>query len=274
MFATRASVLGPNNANCRAWCAAVYANGGSVSLVHQEDMALFFGLEEAAGIYALCDDMWWLGGENPIQVRTSLKQRRLGTFVNSPVVSPRRHTQFDGATSYFNTGFIPSTHAAQATYQNLRVGVYDRVNNTSTGYIFAATSNGNRGNYVRGRLASPNTIGSYGGNATQMQATLNPASDNRGLQAVSRNGPNTTDVLGYHRGNALTVTLVPTAVQTVNTLAGQPMYFGCLNNIGTPASFRSCSVMFGWFGAQLSASQEAKQSANLQQVGGRMGAAV
>lgn len=251
-----------------AYADSVTANGGTFSAARLGIVSDFILAERAAGIWELTDDYWGFWAENPAQALTSLKQRRLATAVNSPVFTADRQYAFDGATSYINTGFIPSAHSASFSGTNQRIDVYERTN-VSAGRLGAGTRNNNASSIT----INPRNGGTMNGNVNNSSSVITfalPTADSRGLKAISRAGGGTT-ALGYDRGARLTDATGLTVGSGVSTV---PLFVGCFNDNGTPAQFRAAAIGFCSIGGPLSDGQELARYNNVQAWATSVGAQV
>ncbi len=244
--------------DAEAFAGAVRANGGSISSARLTVINQFIAAEKAAGTWALTDDYWGLWAENSVQALTSLKQRRLATVSGAPVFTADRDYAGDGADDFIDTGFILSTHGVNLTGTNQRIAAYERTNvNSSNTAAGAAANTSARATIIprNGTVLS----GGLNNSSGTISHTLSPE-DSRGLKAISRAGGGLT-VKGYDRGVALTDSTVA-AVGTA--LPARSLYLLALNNAGTAANFRACSLGFVCLGAPLSGIQEVAQYNNVQ----------
>ncbi len=241
------------DADVLAWEAAVVAAGGSVSLSRRVVVDQFVFSEKASGAWALTDDYWGLWAENAQQALVSLKQKRTAAPVNTPAFTTDRHYTFDGATSYLNTGFVPSTHGVAYTGNVQRIAAYERVN-----FSAAAAAAGCRVGTSSAIMIIPRQSSSITGalnhTAGAVNFVMSPA-DSRGLKAISRAGG--TTALGYDRGVRLTdVTGLTIGGSTAPSV---PLFIGAYNSSNTPISFRAASIGFVAIGGPLSDAQELAQ---------------
>ena len=253
LSSTRMIVLGGADPDAKAWRNSVVANGGTVSGPRLAIVSRFIRAEKASGAWALTDDYWGLWGESAPQALTSLKQRRLAVATNTPTFAADRDYTFDGATNYLDTGFIAASHAVAMTATSARIAVYERTNVNANTYAAGAISASNRNLRIRPRV-SGNALGEA--NATSGTFTL-PASDSRGLTAVSRNGADATTCLAYKNGAAMTRTVDPSAFGASLPLVG--IFIGGSNSGGVLTTPRACAVGLVATGAALSAAQELAQ---------------
>jgi hypothetical protein len=237
-----------------SWRDAVVTNGGSVSLARLIVVDQFVFSEKAAGTWALTDDYWGFWAENAAQALTSLKQRRLATAVNTPTFTTDRDYTFDGATSYIDTGFVPSTAGVAYTSTLQRVAVYERTNVTSTGAAAGVSQATNNRVVIVPRSSGANMTAQMNTTVTAPTFTL-PASNSQGLSAVSRANSATT-ILGYKNGARLTDSTGQTATSNIQSVA---LFIGGNNNSGSLNLGRAAALGFIGIGAPLSDAQELAQ---------------
>lgn len=247
------------------WAAAVVANGGTVSEARANIVERFFAAERASGAYALTDDYWGLWAENAAQALTSLRQRRLATAVNSPTFTTDRGYVFNGSSSYLDTGFIPSAHAAAMTGSNMRGAVYERTN-VNANASMGVTQGTDQNLAVFARSTGPVAIGTL--NSASASVTLSSA-DSRGFTVASRTLAPVFEI--FKNGVSLGTATPASSATTLPTIS---LFIGARNNAGTPNSFKAASVGFACAGASLSAVQEAAQYANVQAWATAVGAQV
>ena len=240
------------------WRSAVITNGGTVSADRFTVVENFIRVEKAVGTWALTSDYWLLAAEGRTQARTSLKQRRLATAVNSPNFTAGVGYIFDGLTQYLDTGYIPSTMTTSASPGNMRMGVYEVApGSTANAHSFGASQSTGQNINIRPKAGVTNmAIGlcSTGANFA--------VPDSIGFSVGSRSGGATT-AQGYRNG----VRIVPDAsgLTVGNTvLSSIPLYIGCLNSSGVAAQFRPCTLSFCVTGGPLNDGQEAATYENLQ----------
>lgn len=255
--AARVVLFGSIDASARLWAATVATNGGSVSRARLKIVSKFITKEKAAGNWALTDDYWPLWGEDAPGALTSLKQLRLATVTAAPTFTVDRGYAFDGATNYIDTGFIPSSMAVAMTGSNMRIAVYERTNITTTSVAAGTNDSTTKNLFIRPRTGASATTGGLDADGTAVYASS--VTDSRGLTAISRTAATVFE--GYKNGVS-TGTVVPASNATV--LPTRTTLLGVLNNVGTPASFRACSLGFVSVGASLTAAQELAAYSNVQ----------
>ena len=231
------------------WRDAVVANGGSVSLARLIIVSQFITAEKASGAWPLTDDYGALWAENAAQALTSLKQRRLAVATNSPVFTADRSYAFDGAASYVDTGFVPSTHAVAMSVSSTHFELYERTELNSNTYAGGVVNTASRAITIRPRIAGNASLGA---NSAPGNFTL-PVVSSLGLTQTWRNGPLVTDVYGAKNGVDMVRSTDPTGVGA--SLSANSITLGGYNNAGTAAGFRASSLGFWSIGAALSGAQ-------------------
>lgn len=237
------------------WAAAVVANGGSVSAARLAIVNTFVTAQIASGAWFLGDDFWPLWGEDADtlgpQSSTSLKQRRLITWANTPTGTIDRGVAFNGTTQYGDTGFIAALHAQSMHPASARLAVYERTNVSANTYAVGAQSGG-----PTSRLSiRPRSASSVFGEAISNSATHTlGVANSQGYTAISQSGGVAAGCLAYKNGGVLTRAADPTAFDTARPNVS--LFIGARNNVGSAAGFRAASIGFVAVGAALSAAQE------------------
>lgn len=252
------------DADVLSWRDAVLANGGFVSLARLVIVDQFVFSEKAAGLWTLTDDYWGLWAENAAQALTSLKQRRLGTAVNSPTFTPDRGYAGDGSTSYIDTGFNPSLHAVAMTPDSVRLVAYERTYVGGSGCTAGVNSSLNRALNLRSSGASMAANGAA--------ATFSVSLPGVGMIVSARRGPLVSDQVGFK--NAISQVRSVDASAVATSLPVLPIFVHAVNNSGSPALFRATQVGFLAAGAALSDAQELAQYSNVQAWASSVGAQV
>ena len=250
------------------WKNAVVTNGGTVSTARMVMVDTFVAAEKAAGTWAKTDEYWIFAGENAAQALTSLKQARLATAVSSPTFTANKGYAGDGLASYVNTGFVPSTNCTAAGTDNARIAFYVRNNVNTSGYAGGGQSGSSRALAIRPRNASTNFLSAASSNGATFSL---PSADSRGYSATSRNAAAASGVYAYKNGAALTRTVDPT---TFGAIPAHALMVGAFNNVGTVIGFSTFQVAFSAMGGYLSASEEAAQYQNVQNLMSVIGAGV
>ena len=228
------------------WASSV----GPVSARYLGAVSAFIVAEKAAGLWALTDDYGPLWGENAAQALTSLKQRRLATAVNSPILTAGRGYTFDAATNCIDTGFVPSTHAVAMGLNSIHFEIYERTELSANSYAGGVSNASNRLITIRPRVTSSVNAAAGCSNGT---FTLSPVSS-LGLTQVGRNGPAGSDVYCSKNGVDLVASVVPSVVGTA--LPVNSILIGALSNSGTASGFRGTNIGFWAAGAALGSSQQ------------------
>jgi hypothetical protein len=253
----------PTQAETTSWQAAVASNGGTVSPARFQIVNNFIYAEKAAGTWALTDDYWGLWAEDTPGALTSLKQLRMALSISAPSFLPSRGYQFDGATNYLRTGFIPSTNAVAASGTSGHL----------CAYVLAGTSGGfDIGNSVSSTVNW--SLRSRNG-TTNMTYSLNSTSS----AAVSTvlGGPGffcgtrTVDTFEGWMNGASVGQFVPTTFPQ-GVLPSIELYIGAQNVNAVPGTFSPRLTGFLAAGASLNAAQNLARYANVQAWGEAIGA--
>lgn len=256
------------DADVLSWKSAVEGNGGSVSLDRLVIADKFVFDEKASGAWAITDDYHVLWGENAPQALTSLKRRALAVAYNSPTFTVDRGYAFDGATSYIDTTFVPSTHAVAMTATSVHMDVYERAEFNSNTYAGGVANASNRALNLRPRLAGNCYVAA---NSLAGTFTL-PTASSLGLMQGGRNGSLVTDVYGAKNGVDMVRTVDPSGVGA--TLPVNSLFIGAYSNVGVATGFRASSEGFMAYGAALSGSQRLSRYNNVQAWATSVGAQV
>ena len=252
------------------WVAAVIARGGTVSTPRFALIStLFENLLVNNTLYNI-DDLWLMACENSIQATTSLKQLRAATPVGNPSFTIDRGFQF-GSISYYNTNFIPTVHGATLNTNSTHMSVYNRYNQSSTGYDMGAQDDidGNRQMYFR--TNSANTILAYL-NTGGFTASLTPVGNtNLGLTSINRSN-NTVGI--FKRGTSLSIASPPSAYYTM-ALTPYSIYIGGLNSHDIVAAPRNdANIAFASVGGSLTDTQHSTLNSAVESYMVSVGASV
>lgn len=256
------------DADALSWETSVITNGGSVSLARRIIADQFIYSEKTSGAWSLTDDYAVMWGENSIQSLTTLKRRVLMTAVNAPTFTVDRGFTTDGATSYIDTLFVPSTNAVSMTVDSVHAEIYERTELGQNTYAFGVSNTGSRGILIRPRVT------------TSINASANSANggftllvnDSRGLSQVGRSGPAGTDSYGAKNGVDLVMAIAPATVGI--TLPANSFFIGAMDNTGVAATFRANSYGFAAYGAALTGAQRLARYNNVQAWATAVGAQV
>jgi hypothetical protein len=142
----------------QAWYDAVIAAGGLVSnnwLARINDFVLEL---RTFNLLRYLDRLYPYYAENVTQALTCIVSAKISTAVNSPVFTPKKNIQFDGLSSYIDTGFNPMVDTANNKYQ-LNSGMFG---------VWVETAQSS-GRYMMGNNRATN----YSGTSIQMISTAN-----------------------------------------------------------------------------------------------------
>lgn len=248
MLPSRISIITAYDREAGALFDAWRAAGAASSSGYRAAFNRWIRGEKNYGGWQNTDDYWGLAAENAAQSLVSIKQLRTAT-ATSTFAALGGYTG-NGTSTFYNTGFIPTTHAVAMTLTSARIAMYLN----TTGRMGAQTASGTE------RLQ----FGRIGGAQISMGVSCDLVSGTGGgfaspvaWMAASRSG---STWVGWQRGVAVE-TIVPTPGTALPNVA---IYIGAVNNNGSFASGSSTQHRFACVGAALTAAQEAAQYNNLQ----------
>lgn len=238
------------------WRAAVISNGGTVSTNRLTLVSLLIGGLKNAGTWSAMDDALVLSADNNTQALTSLKQRRLATEVNSPAFTANLGYQFNGTTSYLDTGFVPSTMAVSMTGTDMRAATYETVNVGATTYAMGVRNGVNQNIQLVPRAATGNA------NGNMDSASLSFLVGTSGIGYTSFSRPNSANLQAFHNGVNVGGPSAPGS--TGSSLPTAAIFIGGYNSGGTLTTPRATTLVWVSWGASLTAAQEAAEYAVVQ----------
>lgn len=166
--------------------------------------------------------------------------------INNPSFTTDRGYMGDGAGSYLDTGFNPTTAVSPKYAQNSgSLGIRSNTANVGTGSLagFYDTAN-NRGSTINPRIDNTNSVASYrlntGITGLNSPNSLPINSDSIGMYVANRIGA--ADLRGYKNG-----TLLASGVQASTVLANGNIRLGSIN----ATSFRACQFSMGFIAGGL-----------------------
>jgi hypothetical protein len=214
--------------------AVVLSRGGSLTTSEESYLRAF---EASVGSdLAEFDRLYIHGLSNSIAARTSFvnPSSTIITEVNAPTFTANRGYQGNGATSYLNTNFTPSTQGVKYTQNSASLFIYSRTNVAANYIDIGVTANLNKSFII------PRDTGSFSFYPTNLSTSIGSPSagvvDSLGLYQTRL----LSGVLNfYQRGVAIgSFAMTPVA------LATDPFYLLAGNNANTPVllSARQISV--------------------------------
>jgi len=220
---------------------------------------------KAGNVWNALDFLPVLAAENTACALVDWKGLRTMTAVNTPTFTADRGYAFDGSTNYINTGFIPSTHATQATGTSFMMGVYERVDVNTSGRAFGANVSTSQVAHILPRSGTNTTAAMNAAGATFVTGV----NDSRGLTVVGASG---TAGTGYKNGVA---GATPTLTTPGSSLVNIALFIGGYNQAGSLTLPRATTLGYCLFGANAwAAAQHAAFYNAMQQYMIRLGAAV
>lgn len=239
-----------------AWTVAVAGNGGTVSAGRAVLVSALVAALKASGAWSQIDDLWLLTAEGAAQALTSLKQGRLATAVNSPTFTTDQGYAFDGATSYIDTGFVPSSHAVAMTGASMSIGAYERTNVGATTYAIGDANGTNQNLRLVPRSSGNQYVASLDSASTNVGSGI---TDSRGLTVANRTAGG---AFGVSRNGGAFTTFTPGTNATVLPTLG--IYIGAQNLNAAAANFRASTIGAAFVGGELAAQNVADLYAALQ----------
>lgn len=229
------------------WAAAVVAAGGTVSGGRLAVVNTFINALMTANAYALFESIWLFAAENSQSALIDVISRRVATVVNAPTFTIDRGYTGDGATSYINTGFTPSTPSRYA------------LNSAANGcwIVNARAVGANVAAFGSISAAGQSDLFPFFGD-TNTWSTLNSATGD------SVTGP--TDTKGFwhtDRPNATGHNVWFNGVNKGNTgrasagLSTLPFFVCGRNNVGSPASLTTDQIAAFFVGGSLNGKEVA-----------------
>lgn len=184
------------------------------------------------------------------------------TEVNAPAWVAKQGYTSDGATSYLNSNFIPSTDGVRYTLNDASMGIYSRTNTNAVSV--------DMGSFELAALRF-NTVHSREGGVLYVYIN-----DNLGATA----GATVADSLGLSSGRRTSATACETfkngaSIGTHIAIAAIPpisQYILCRNNVGTADTFSGRQISFAYFGS--SAVNQSKLYARIQRYMSALGTQV
>lgn len=221
---------------------------------------------KGAGVWAKLDLLYCLAAHDAQAARLNWVQTGFTlTPVNSPVFTADRGYAGDGATSYLDSGWVPSTEAIRYALDSASMGAWLNAGTdaatSGVASIGALGANGSfinpreAANHIRGRLNSGATVSGTGTVASRL-----------GLTAVTRSGAANT---AYYRGNALD----STAASASTALPSVALFLCGFNNSGVLGGAIDNRIAFAFAGAGLSGAEMAALHSAAQTYLAALGAA-
>ncbi len=211
-----------------AWAAAVISNGGGVSAGREALVDdLIVGLK-ADGVWTKLDRLWLFAAEDAPSALTDLVATATATAVNTPTFTVDQGYAGDGATSYLDTNFVPSTAGGNAALNSIHVSVYGQTFG-STGFFSGYIEGDDPGSFVGiVRFTVNGKVDYFLNEGSGGTETLSPA----GMLIASRTGANAAAL--YSNGSS-----VDTNASASNALLSKSIFVLARNGNGTPTGFVS-----------------------------------
>lgn len=216
-----------------------------------------------AGIWSLLDECWFLAAHDAQAALLGWKRYRDCTAVNAPTFEVDRGFAGDGATSYLDTGFVPSTDGVNYTLNGASLGAYIRTDiaTDNTADIGARTSGDDT--FINSR----NSGGNFNARIHSVSSINIATSDSFGLHSAQRTDVNAAQL--FRNGVQVTsATVNAPALPTVS------FYICALHQSDGPSHFTQRQNAFAFVAAAMSEQQQADLYNIVQSYMTAIGAAV
>lgn len=216
-----------------------------------------------AGIWSLLDECWFLAAHDAQAALLGWKRYKDCTAVNAPTFEADRGFAGDGATSYLDTGFVPSTDGVNYTLNNASLGAYIRTDiaTNNTADIGARTVSDDT--FINSR----NNGGDFNARIHSVSSINIATSDSFGLHSAQRTGANAAQLFR----NGVQVTSATVNVPALPTVS---FYICALHQSDGPSHFTQRQIAFAFVAAAMSEQQQAGLYTVVQDYMTAIGAAV
>lgn len=202
---------------------------------------------KAAGIWALLDELWMLAAHDSQAALLGWKRYRDCTAVNAPTWTTDRGYQGDGATSYLDTGYVPSTDGVQYKLDDASFGAYSRRNVSRADTDMGCRDSNDIYNHYES-LSGSGWLARINGSSSPHIATNN---DSRGLHLLRRAAAESFE--WWRNGTQLSV-----AMSQSIALPQAAIYIGARHNgSGVAERYATRQYAMAFVGASLSEQQQA-----------------
>jgi hypothetical protein len=229
----------PTGAYTLAYSTVVTSRGGSLTANELNYLTTF---ENSIGSdLAEFDRLWIHGLSDSIAARTSFvnPSSTIITAVNSPTFTANQGYQGNGATSYLNTNFTPSTQAVKSTQTSSSIFVYSRTNIAANNIDIGAI-NGSNKSFIYTRHGNGNAF--YPVNVSVFVGSPStPTANSLGLYCA--NLSSTTLSLNKNGVQIVSTTITPVAIPSI------PFYLLGANNNGTTIEYSARQISLSGVGS-------------------------
>lgn len=217
----------------------VLSRGGSLTTAEEAYLRTF---ETSVGSdLAKFDRLYIHGLSNSIAAKTSFvnPDSAIITEVNAPTFTANRGYQGNGATSYLNTNFTPSTQAVNSNQNSSSIFVYSRTNIAANNIDIGAIDGSNKSfiytRHGNGNAFYPLNVSVFVGSPST------PTANSLGLYCA--NLSSTTLSLNKNGVQIVSSTITPVAVPSI------PFYLLGANNSGTTIEYSARQISLSGFGS-------------------------
>lgn len=186
------------------------------------------------------DRLWLMANEASDQGLISLVNPSSTpmTLVNAPAFVANQGFTGNGATSYINTNFRPSTDAIKYTLNSASYGIYSRTNSAVVGSDMSASDTGVGVSNMYAKFTDNKFYGSTNGLALESVANA----DTLGLHVALRTASATTAL--WKDGSS-----VFAGTSNSTALPGIPFFMLCRNLVGVATEFSTRQYSIGFLGS-------------------------
>jgi hypothetical protein len=200
---------------------------------------------KSAGIWALLDECWFMAAHDSQAARLGWKRYKDLSAVNGPTFATDRGYTGDGASSYLNTGFVPSTDGVKYAQDSASLGVYSRTDAQGTTTDIGARHTSNT-RQARLQIRNSSNLITPLVNEDLNFTLANTSS--AGLFAARRSGASASAV--FRNGVSLGTGSATSVARPAFALS-----VGALNTAGTLSGYSTRQLAFAFVGASLSDQQ-------------------
>ncbi len=203
---------------------------------------------KSAGVWSKLDTLYVMAAADSQAARQNwIKDAHNLTAVGGPSFTADRGYDFDGASQYLRTGYVPSADAVNYALNSGSAFVWCRENVAIDGYALSGAGlSGQVGVIPRRGAGAPDTYVAVVNTGGTTGATTGSVSNSIGLTHADRSASALTTV--YKNGLSATTNTVVSAA-----LANVEVYLGARNNAGSPNSFDTRQQAGAGMGASLGA---------------------
>lgn len=204
---------------------------------------------KSAGIWDELDEMWMMAAHHSQAALLGWKRYRDLTAVNAPTFEADRGYAGDGATSYLDTGYVPSADGINYQLNDASFGVYSRTNLTGNALFDIGAYGSGIANIAQIRALSAAGITDAWINQSGSNQVSSSPGTSTGLTVGRRTDSNETQI--FRNGAVLGSN---TTVSTSRTV--YPLYICARCADGNPGGFTARQYAFAFVGGAMTTDQQ------------------